>query len=197
NLLAERLAGFRFDAADAENEIDFAAREMRRHLVFGDAVFVEAAEPRARLIHRDIVAKPRETMRAGQSRRSAADHGDFLAARPGARERMVRFGEDRIGGVALEPADLDRIAFLRGTHTGALAQNLGRADAGAGAAEDIGLEDAHARALDIIGRDLLDEAGNVDAGGTGLDAGRVVTEVTAIGLDQRLLPRQHRMKIAE
>ena len=154
NFAAQRVAGLGRDAADAENEIDLVAREMLGHLVFGDAVFVEAAQSFARLEQSDVVAEQREAMRAGQSRRAAADHRDFLAAGLGARERMFRRVEDRVGGVALQPPDLDRVAFLRGAHAGALAQNLGRADAGAGAAENIFLENTDAGAVDIVGGDL-------------------------------------------
>ena len=105
--------------------------------------------------------------------------------------------EEMIGGIALQRADIDRLVLAGHAHAGALAQDLGRADPRAGAAEDVLLEDGDRRALHIAGGDLADEAGNVDAGGAGLDAGRVVAEVAAARIDQRLARLERRLDIAE
>ena len=40
-------------------------------------------------------------------------------------------------------------------------------------------------------------SGNVDRGRAGLLAGRVVAEVAALGLDQRLVPVERRMQVGE
>src|SRR3546814_3509032 len=82
----------------------------------------------------------------------------------------------RVGGIALQQADLHRLALLRRAHAGLLAQHLGRTDARAGAAEDVLLQDVLRRAADVVGRDLADEARDIDAGRAGLDAGRVRSE---------------------
>jgi hypothetical protein len=50
----------------------------------------------------------------------------------------------RVGGVALQPPDLDRLALGDLAHAGLLAERLGRADAGAHAAEDVLGEDRRA-----------------------------------------------------
>src|SRR3546814_20191370 len=52
-------------------------------------------------------------------------------------------------------------------------------------------------AADVVGRDLADEARDIDAGRAGLDAGRVVAEVAAAGLDQRGLAVERRVNVAE
>jgi hypothetical protein len=197
DVAAQRLVVADLDAADLEQEVDFRAGEMIRHLVFGDAVFVEAAGMGASLIDHDIMAQHRQAMGAGQARRAGTDHRDLAAGegRPG--ERMLSRCHQMVGGITLQPADGHRLVFLGGAHAGLFAQDLGRADAGAGAAEDIGFQDADGRAADVVGRDLLDETGDVDAGGAGLDAGRIVAEVAAVGLDQRGLAVQHRDQVVE
>src|SRR3546814_20653860 len=59
------------------------------------------------------------------------------------------------------------------------------------------LQDVLRRAADVVGRDLADEARDIDAGRAGLDAGRVVAEVAAAGLDQRGLAVERRVNVAE
>src|SRR3546814_12210966 len=81
-------------------------------------------------------------------------------------------------------ADLHRLALLRRAHAGLLAQHLGRTDARAGAAEDVLLQDVLRRAADVVGRDLADEARDIDAGRAGPDSGCVVADVVAAGLAQ-------------
>ena len=106
-------------------------------------------------------------------------------------------GEQRVGGVALQQTDLDRLAFGVLAHAGFLAQGLGGADAGAHAAHDVGGEDCFGRADAVAGRDLADEKRNVDGGGTGLLARRVEAEIAAVGLDPRLVLIERRMHVAE
>ena len=157
-----------------------------RHLVGGDAVFVQPAELLLRLEDRDLMAEHGQAMGAGEPGRPAADHRHALARRRRRAKGCDARCEQMIGGIALQRADIHRLV-LAGLRTQALlAQHLGRADPRAGAAEDVLLEDGDRRALHVAGRDLADEAGDVDAGRAGLDAGRVVAEVAAAGIDQRL-----------
>jgi hypothetical protein len=93
---------------------------------------------------------------------------------------MHALRHQRVGGVALQPADLDRLALGRLAHAGLLAQRLGRADAGAHAAEDVLVEDRLGRRLGRAGRDLADEERDVDRGRAGGDAGRIVAEIAAV-----------------
>src|SRR3546814_17562833 len=58
------------------------------------------------------------------------------------------------------------------------------------------LQDVLRRAADVVGRDLADEARDIDAGRAGLDAGRVVAGVAAAGLDQRGLAVERRVNVA-
>ena len=51
--------------------------------------------------------------------------------------------------------------FLGRAHAGLLAQHLGRADPGAGAAHDVLFQDFDCRAAHVVGRDLADETRNV------------------------------------
>src|SRR4029079_16470137 len=56
--------------------------------------------------------------------------------------------------VALEPADLDRVAIAIEHHAGALAQHFGRANPRAARAKDVGREDGPGCAGKIAGHDL-------------------------------------------
>ena len=104
----------------------------------------------------------RERVGAGQSRRAGADDGDALAGRLGAAERRLAGRHLRVDGVALQQADPHRLALGRLAHAGFLAQGLGRADARAHAAHDVGGENRLGGAERIAGGDLADEQRNVD-----------------------------------
>ena len=106
-------------------------------------------------------------------------------------------GEQRIGGVALQAADLDRLALGDLADADLLAQGLGRADPGAHAAHDVGIEDGLGGAERVAGGDLADEQRDVDRGRAGLDAGRVVAEQAALGGDARLARAQARVEVGE
>src|SRR3546814_1769759 len=108
-----------------------------RHLVFGDAVGIQAAELRPGLEDDDVMAVHGKAMRAGQPRRAAADHGDLPPGTGGAAERMRIDRRAMIGRVSLQKSDRDRLAVLGVAHAGALAEDFGRADPRAGAAENI------------------------------------------------------------
>src|SRR5215472_9854427 len=100
-------------------------------------------------------------------------------------------------GVALESPDLNGTPLLRLAHADALAQDLGRTNAGARTAKDIGVENLEGGTLDVVGGDRLDEAGNVDGGGARLETRRVVAEITAVRFNQRGLACERRMDITE
>ncbi len=104
---------------------------------------------------------------------------------------------DGVGRVALQRADPHRLALGMLAHAGLLAELLGRADAGAHAAHDVGRQDGLGGPDIVALGDLPDEERDVDRGRAGLHAGRVVAEVAALGLDERLVPRQRRRQIGE
>ena len=139
----------------------------------------------------------RQAMRCRKARRPRPDDRNLFAGRLGALIELLSLLHRHIGGVALQTADLHRLAFRRLAHAGLLAQRLGRADAGAHAAEDILVEDGLGGAERIAGGDLADEQRNVDRRRTGVHARRVVTEIAAIGLDQRLVMVQRRMQVGK
>ncbi len=194
---AELQAVLHLDAADREHVVDFVLREIVDRLVGGDAVFVEAAGFLARLEDHDVVAVHGEAMGAGKARRSGADDGDRLA---GARRALVELPvllHRDVGGVALQAADLHRALLGGVAHAGLFAQRLGGTDAGAHAAEDVLVEDGLRRAERIARRDLADEQRNVDGGGTGRHARRVVAEVAAVCGHQRLMVVEARVKVGK
>ena len=86
-----------------------------------------------------------------------------------------------VHGVALERTDLDGFAVVMVEDAGAFAEDLDGAGAGAGGAENVGVENGLGRAVEIVGGDFFDEARDVDVGGAGLHAGRVETEEAAVG----------------
>ena len=120
-----------------------------------------------------------------------------LPRRRGAREGVLAALHQMVGGVALQLADLHRLVLGEVADAGLLAERLDRADAGAHAAHDVGLEDGLAGAGRIVGLDLADEERDVDVRRAGLHAGRVEAEIAAVGLDERLVARQRRMQVGE
>src|SRR5690606_31948274 len=82
-------------------------------------------------------------------------------------------------------------------HAHLLAERLGGTDAGAHTAEDVLVEDGLGGAERIAGRYLPDEQRDIDGGGTGRHARRVVAEVAAVGCDQRLMLVETRVKIGK
>ena len=171
-----------------EDVVDLALREVVRALVGGDAVLVEAAGLVAGLEHDDLMAERGELdgRRRGRPARRRPRRRASRSARPWRRAACPR-ANSVVGGVALQTADLDRLALGGLADAGLLAQRLGRADAGAHAADDVGVEDRLGRADGVAGDDLADEQRDVDRGRAGLHAGRVVAEQAALGGDPRLV----------
>ena len=134
---------------------------------------------------------------AARPGRAGADHGDLLAGRCGALVELLVLAHRDIGGVALQPADLHRLAFGDLAHADLFAQRLGRADAGAHAAQDVLVENGLGRAERIAGRDLADEQRDVDRGRARIHARRVVAEIAAVGFDQRLVMIERRMQVGK
>ena len=167
-----------------------------RHFIGGDAVFVEAAGLFARVEHGDVVPAQRQRVRAGEPRRPGADHRDFFPRRGGAGER-VALAHLPVGGDALQRADADRRTAFGHAHAGPFAQNFGGAHAGATAAENIRVQDFFGRTGQIAGGDAADEAGDVDIGRAGFDAGRVKAEIATICLDDRLGLGERRVRVGE
>ena len=194
---AERAAMLDADAANGEEKSHLALSEVVDELVGRDAVLVEPTRLRSRLEHRDVVAMACQAMGTGETGRAGADNGDALAARLGALEGLDLAVHQPVGGVALEQADLHRPFLLGTAYAGLLTENLRRADAGATAAENILLEDAHGRTLQVAGGDAADEARNVDACRAGVQTGRVEAEIATIGFDQGLVVGERRMQVAE
>jgi len=136
-------------------------------------------------------------MRARKPRRPGTDDGHAPSGRLGMPEGLLAGAHHHVGRIALQPADLDGLALGGGAHTGFLAQGLGRAHAGAHAAQDILRKDGLSSPLGIAGHDLADEQRNVDGGRAGLHAGRLVAEIAAVALDQRLVRTERRIEIGE
>ena len=165
--------------------------------VGGDAVFVEAGRLLARLEDRTVDAGDGEFMGASQARRPCADDRDPLPGRRAARVGRFPIRNRGLGRIALQLADHDRLRLRRLAHAGFLAQRFGRADAGAHAAHDVGIENSCRRARAVAGSDLANEQRNVDRGRAGLLAGRIEAEIAALRLHPRLVRRQQRMQIGE
>src|SRR5688572_14845109 len=197
DVTAERLTCLHGDAADGEHEIDLGLGEVVDGLVGGDAVFVEATELVLGVEDRDVVAKRRQAMRARQAGGPAANHSDALAGWSGPHERIAPLLHQVVDGEALEHADIDRLVLRGVPHTLVFAQDLGRTDPRAHAAEDVGLENRLRRTLRVAGVDHADEVRDVDRGRTRLYARRIVAEIAAAALDQRFLAIERRLDVFE
>jgi hypothetical protein len=194
---AEGAAMLDLDAADSQQEVDLLQGEVAGQFIFRDAVFVETSGLFACLEHDDVVTQHRQPVRARQPGRAGAHDGNRLARRRTPLERVG--GEVRVvDGVALQQADLHRLALgIVIAHAGVLAQDLRRAHAGAGAAEDVLLEDVDGRAFHVTVVDVADEARHVDARRARAGAGRVVAVQAAGAFDGGLARRQRRREVRE
>ena len=193
---AEGLTAADLDAAEGQQPVDLALGEAR-HLVRGDAVFVEAARLVARLVDRHAVPGARQGVGAGQSCRPRPDHGHVATALGRALEQRRVGLEHPVGGMALQRADGHRLGGILVPHAGAFTEDFRGAHARAHPAQGIGIEDLVRRAAQVVRGDGADEARDVDAGGAGLDAGRVVAEVAALRGEQGRLAVQRRRDVLE
>ena len=186
------------DATDGQQPGDLLLCEVIDRLVGGQAVLVEPAGLGIGIEHDDIVALARQAVGAGEAGRTCTHHGHALAGGFCAGEqRRARVGEMGIGGEALQLADLDRLVFVGVAHAGLFAQHLGRADAGAHAAQRVGAEDGVCGATQVAVGDALDEARHIDARGAGRLAGRLIAVVATVRLDARLGQRKGRVGVAK
>jgi hypothetical protein len=193
----QRRVIFNGDAADPQDEVDFAPGEVIHHLIGRDAIFVEAARLRLGLEHHDLMPEHGKPVGAGETRRPGAHNRHALARQRRTVEGLGRGRHEEVGRMALQGADGHGLALLRLPYANLLAEDLGRTDARAAAAEDIALQDRDSRAAQIAGADFADESGNVDAGRAGFDAGRIVAIIATISLDPRLVRRQRRRHLAQ
>ena len=99
--------------------------------------------------------------------------------------------------VALQAADLNRLTFGFFTHTSLFAKRFGGADPGAHAAHDVLRQNRLGRRLGGAGGDLTDEKRDVDIGGAGRDAGRIMAEIAAIRGHQGLVISEGRVQIGK
>ena len=196
-IAAERLAVLGGNAADRGDVVDLGLGKIVGALVGGNAELVEAAGFRPRLEDRHVMSVARQPVSGGQSGRAGADHGDLPAGRLGTLVELLALLHRDVGGVALQPADLHRLALGDLAHADLLAQRLGRADARAHAAQDVLVEDGLGRAQRIAGGNLADEQRDVDRRRARVHAGRVVAEIAAVGFDQRLMMVERRMQVGK
>jgi hypothetical protein len=172
-------------------------------LVRGDARGVEPAGELALLEDHRAVPLQREVGRAGEGGRARAEEGDLARGGDhplGAQGLRTTPGlgvERRLGGEALQPADLDRGLVPRVVDTRAHAQDLHRADPRAGVSEDVLREDRPRGAEGVAGGDLSDEARDVDLRGARHDARRVGAEQAPLGLRVRLSGRVLRLGLGQ
>ena len=196
-IAAQRATGFHGDPADCQKPGHLLLSEIIRGLVGRNAIFVQAAGFGAGIIKRDRMTMHRQAVRGGKAGRPGPHDRNALAGRGAAGEGMPALPHQGIGGKALKAADFHRLAFGGFAHAGFFAQLFCRADAGAHAAQDVLLKDRARRRLGRARGDLADEERNVDGGGTGRDAGRIMAEIAAVGGDMRLMPVKGRLFVGE
>ena len=183
--------------AEPSDHVDFAQRFGERELVLGDPVGVEAAGQRALVVDGGGVAVAAQLGRACERCGAGADERDALAG--GGRGRKGEFvsGVEVVHRVALQKGDFDGLAVVVVEHACTFAEHLDGACAGAGAAENVGVEDGLRRALQVAGGDLFDEARHVDVGGAGLHAGRIEAEEAAVSLGDGGLGGERGVQVGE
>ncbi len=93
---------------------------------------------------------------------------------------MHPLSHQRVGCVALQPADLHRFAFCRFAHADFFTQGFRGADAGAHAPHDVLGQDRLGRRFGRAGGDLTNEQRDVDIRGARGNAGGIMAEITPI-----------------
>ncbi len=99
--------------------------------------------------------------------------------------------------MTLQKTDLDRFFFVRIAHASLFTKNLRRTNPGAHAAHNVLAQDCVCGTAEIVAANFLDETGNINSGWTRNCAGRVVTKVAAVRLDQCLGVREWRVQVTE
>ena len=197
HVTAQRLSGLHRNPADLKQPVNLARREIVGGFICRDAEFIQSASLGAGVKQGHVMAQHGKAMGTGQARRTSADNCHTLARAGGAAERVALVVHQRIGGMALQTADLDRLALGSLAHAGLFAKGFGRANAGAHAAKDVLVENGPRRRFGRAGLDLADEQRDVDGRGAGGNAGRIVAEITAVGGDGGLMRRKGRVQIGE
>ena len=151
--------------------------------------------------YRDPVAACGELAGAGESGRPRADDGDQTSRRRLAPAKGAALRQRGVGGMTLQPPDLDRLPALVDEHARAFAEELRRAHARAGAAEQVVGEDHLRRPLEVTVGDRGDEGRHVDAGGAGDRTGcrrvRPAALQATIGLHERIQRIERRLDLLE
>jgi hypothetical protein len=183
---AKAYAHAQFYATDAEDVVDFLLREVVDRLVGSNAVFVEPARLRITIEYDGAMPEHGQSMCAGQPGGAGADDRDLLSGVGAALEKLHVVLEYRVRGISLQQPDIDRLLLVQVADTGFFAQHFRGTDAGAHATHDVLAQDRMCGTLYVVAADFLNESGNVDAGRAGFRAGRVVTEITPVCLDECL-----------
>jgi hypothetical protein len=173
------------------DRLHFFEAHLGSHLIDRDAVGVEATAGRLLVVDRDGVAQPGEFCGAAESGGACPEDGNPPTAGCGRLGKQVEAVGDRVvGGMPLQPPDLNRLLFEVEHHTCSLAEHRSRADPRTTPPEHVGLEDRASRPRQIVGGDLANKGGDVDPGRAGLDARGVEAEQTAASLSPGLLRRK-------
>ena len=197
NVAADGDAAAEFDA-ERFYEFDLGQADFGFQLVVSDAVGVEATGLRLLFKNGGVVAELGECGGATEAGGTGADDGDFAAGLDGGSgEDGEPAGLDVVGGVALETTDLDGLFIASFEDAGAFTEDGGRADAGAGSAEDIGRKNRASGANRIIVRDFFDESRDIDASRAGSDARGVKAVEATTRLDMRLLGVERGFELGE
>src|SRR5579872_4138234 len=123
----------------------------------------------------------RQLPSAGEPRRTRADDCNGTTCGSCVHHRMHAACLCVIHCKALQPADGNGFV-VSAQHAGTLAQFLYRANACAGAAQQIRSENCVGRASQVTAGNLLDEKGDIDMSGTRVGTWRVIAVQTAVSL---------------
>ena len=173
------------NAADFQQPIHLAGGKVIGGFVGGNAVFVQTARFGARLEYLHLMAQHRQAVRARQPRRPRPHNRHFAPRGRRAGEGVNALVHQRIGGIALQRADFDRLALGHLAHAGPLAQNFCGANPRAHTAHDVLRQNCFGRRIRRASGNLANEQRNIYIGGAGRDAGRVMAKVTPISGNPR------------
>ena len=155
---------------------------MGLHFVISDTACIQPSRERLLLKNHNTVTQSGEVRRTTETSRARSN--DRYAETRGLRRRVQNGNSpsrDKIGRVTLKEADLDGFIIMS-ENAGSFAEDLSGADARATCSEDVGREDRFRSAREIASGDFFDKCGNVNARGTGMNAGCIIAVEASLRL---------------
>src|SRR5690349_5842850 len=179
------------------NHFNLADRIGCAHLVCRNAISIQTAGIRFRLVDHSRISQLAEFDSTREARRAGPDQSDTMPVRRTRFENLNLAIEYVINCVSLQSANLDRLLAFGVQNARAFTEYRSGTYASAAVPEHVGGENGSCRTGQVVSDDLPNELWNVDLSRTSFNAGSVVAEQTTRGRFQSQRRRQRRIDIGK